>query len=135
VIAVLADTGFLVALYRPSDRAHSAAWSYLRTHQHPLATVSAVIVEACFFLAPSAKLSLLAWVRKGALAVFETPVAAYEELERLLQKYRDLDLDFADAALLWLANESGARAILTVDRRDFQILRLRGNRRFEVIDW
>ena len=132
---VLADTGFVVALYRPSDRAHTRAWSYLRSHQHALATVSAVIVEACFFLAPAAKLGLLAWVRKGALAVLETPVEAYEELEHVLHKYRDRDLDFADAALVWLANESGTRAILTVDRADFQILRLLGNRRFDLIDW
>ena len=132
---VLADTGFLVALYRASDRAHGEAWSYLSAHQHALATVAAVIVEACFFLAPAAKLSLLSWVRNGALSVFETPVDAYHELERVLHKYRDLDLDFADAALVWLANESGARAILTVDRRDFEVLRLRGNRRFDVIDW
>lgn len=132
---VLADTGFLVALFRPSDRSHAAAWSYMRAHEHALATAAAVIVESCFFLAPPAKLSLLAWVRKGALAVFETSVDAYEELERVLHKYRDRDLDFADAALVWLANESGARGILTVDRTDFQILRLRGNRRFDVIDW
>jgi len=135
VTPVLADTAFLVALYRPSDRAHAAAWSYLRDHRHALATVAAVIVETCFFLAPSSKLSLLSWLRKGAMSVFETPVEAYAQLEITLRKYSDRDIDFADAALVWLANETGARSILTADQRDFQLFRLKGNRRFELIDW
>jgi predicted nucleic acid-binding protein len=135
VTPVLADTGFLVALYRPSEKAHSRAWSYLHAHEHPIATVAAVIVETCFFLNPAEKLRFLAWVRQGALAVFETPVEAYAEIERVLQKYRDRTIDFADAALVWLANELGAPAILTGDAADFQILRLKGNRRFELIDW
>src|SRR5690349_1775659 len=95
---VLADTGYLVALFRPSDKLHSAAWSYLRASRHALATVGAVIVETCFFLTLPAKLDFLTWVRQGALAVFEIPVDAYQELERLLQRYRDRDIDFADAA-------------------------------------
>ena len=132
---VLADTGFLVALYRASEKAHARAWAYLRARQHALATVSAVIVETCFFLNPPEKLRFLAWVREGALTVVETPVAAYRDVERVLQKYRDRNLDFADAALVWLANELDVRAILTGDYADFEILRLKGNRRFELIDW
>ncbi len=132
---VLTDTGFLIALYLPSDPDHAASWSYLREHRHPLVTVTAVIVETCFFLAPAAKLRLLAWIRQGAIGIFETPVAAYAQLEFTLRKYADRDIDFADAALVWLANQIGAHVVLTVDRTDFEMFRLRGNRRFEVIDW
>jgi predicted nucleic acid-binding protein len=132
---VLADTGFLVALYDPTEKRHARAWAYLRAHEHPLATVAAVIVETCFFLNPSGKLRFLGWVREGALAVVDTPVADYVELERVLSKYRDRNIDFADAALVWLANQLGVRAILTGDHADFQVLRLKGNRGFELIDW
>ena len=69
------------------------------------------------------------------MSVFETPVEAYAQLEITLRKYSDRDIDFADAALVWLANETGARSILTADQRDFQLFRLKGNRRFELIDW
>jgi predicted nucleic acid-binding protein len=135
VTPVLVDTGFLIALYRPSDRKHAASWSYLRERRHPLATVAAVIVETCFFLAPSAKLSLLSWVRQGAMPVFEVPVGVYAQIEATLRRYGDHDIDFADAALVWLANEAGARSILTVDRTDFELFRLKGNRRFDLLDW
>jgi predicted nucleic acid-binding protein len=135
VTPVLADTGFLVALYAPREESHERAWRYLTEHRHPLASVSAVVVETCFFLSPVQKLEFLRWVRHGALAIFETPPAAYQELERLLHKYRDRNIDFADAALVWLADQLGARSLLTGDRADFQILRLKGKRRFELIDW
>lgn len=44
-------------------------------------------------------------------------------------------MDLADAALVWLAGESGLRHILTVDERDFGVYRLKGGKRFEVIPW
>ena len=44
-------------------------------------------------------------------------------------------MDLADAALVWLAGESGLRRILTVDERDFGVYRLKGGKRFEVIPW
>ncbi|OGA67574.1 MAG: hypothetical protein A3G83_03825 [Betaproteobacteria bacterium RIFCSPLOWO2_12_FULL_68_20] len=132
---VLVDSGFFVALFDPSDHLAAPAARYLREHSHPLATVSATLIEACFFLAPDRKAELLTWVRRGAASVVEIPVQAYPQLELTLRKYADRDIDIADAGLIWLANETGARRILTVDRKDFEIYRLKGNRYFEVIDW
>ena len=132
---VLVDTGFLVALFDPADALASHAATYLKEHRHPLATTTAVIVETCFFLAPDAKADLLAWTRRGGMAVLEVPVAAYAQLEATLRKYSDQEIDLADATLLWLAGETGAARILTVDRTDFAIFRLKGGKRFEIIDW
>ena len=56
---ILADTGFLVALFHPADRLAPFARSYLRGHRHPLATVAPVIVETCFFLSGAEKAQLL----------------------------------------------------------------------------
>ena len=38
-------------------------------------------------------------------------------------------------ALVWLAESTGCRKILTVDETDFGIYRIRGKTAFEVIDW
>ena len=132
---VLVDTGFLVALFDPGDSLAARAASYLKAHRHPLAATTATIVEASFFLRPGAKAELLAWVRRGGMAILEVPVAAYAQLETTLRKYSDQEIDFADAALIWLAGETGARQVLTVDRQDFEIFRLKGGRRFDVIEW
>ncbi len=132
---VLVDTGFLVALFDPEDALAAAAARYLKQHRHPLATVSATVVETCFFLSPQAKVKCLTWLRRGGMSVLEVPVLAYDLLEHTLRKYADRDIDFADAGLVWLANESGASRILTVDREDFGVFRLRGGKRFELLDW
>jgi predicted nucleic acid-binding protein len=132
---VLVDTGFLVALFDSTDSLAISATRYLQAHKHPLATVSAAVVEACFFLSPTLKADLLTWVGRGGIEVVDVPVTVYAQLGLTLKKYADQEIDFVDAALVWLASERGARRVLTVDKTDFHILRLRSGRRFELIDW
>ncbi len=131
----LVDTGFLVSLFRRSDRLRSAARAYLASHTHGLATVTPVIVETCFFLDPRGKADLLEWILRGGLAISEVPVDAYADVKVLILKYADRDIDFTDAALVWFAAASGCRSILTVDERDFAVYRLKGNKRFDVLTW
>jgi len=71
-------------------------------------TVSPVAVEACHFLNIRGKVELLKWIEKGGLSVAELPMDAYPALAVNLEKYADLDIDLADAALIWLA-ETGRR--------------------------
>jgi len=44
-------------------------------------------------------------------------------------------LDLTDAALLWLAGEAGLRAVLTLDEKDFEVYRLKGGKRIEIVRW
>ncbi len=53
----------------------------------------------------------------------------------IIGKYADRDIDFADVALIWLADRIGARHILTVDFTDFEIYRLKGRKRFQLVRW
>jgi predicted nucleic acid-binding protein len=135
VTRILADTGFLVALFHPADRLAPSARSYLRAHRHPLATVAPVIVETCFFLSSAEKAELLDWAQRGGVAVVETPVESYPEIASIIVRYADRNIDLADAALIWLANASGQRRVLTVDERDFSAYRLKQGRRFERVKW
>ena len=132
---LLVDTGFLVALYIRGDTLHQSALSYLRQNRLPLQTVAPVIVETCFFLDAPGKAALLNWIAHGGLGVAEIPVSSYPDLAAYIQKYADQDIDFADAALVWLANQMGQRSILTVDENDFQVYRLKGGQQFELIRW
>jgi predicted nucleic acid-binding protein len=132
---VLVDSGYLIALGRARDSLHLKADQFLSAFRGSLLTVSAVIVETCFFMDAKAKAHLLDWVAEGSLSVVEVPPAAYPDLGATIRKYADRKIDFADAALVWLAEESGVRAILTVDARDFSLFRLRGGKRFRLIDW
>jgi predicted nucleic acid-binding protein len=132
---ILVDTGFLVSLFRPTDRLRAQARECLRANRHPLLTAAPVIVETCFFLDAAGKGRLLEWVRRGALAVADVPVSAYAEIGTIIRKYADRNIDFADAALVWLANHTGRRDILTVDKADFSVYRLKGGKRFALMAW
>lgn len=132
---LLVDTGFLVALYRRNDELHESAMTFLRGNRQQLITVSPVVVEACHFLSIEARVHLLQWITRAGLNVVEIAQIAYSKLVALMEKYRNLDCDLADVALLWLAAESGQRRILTVDERDFSTYRLPDRRRLQLVEW
>ena len=132
---VLVDTGFLVSLFLPADRLRAQARECLLGNRHPLVTAAPVIVETCFFLDAAAKGRLLEWAQRGALAVADVPVSSYTEIGTIIRKYADRKIDFADAVLVWLANHTGIRDILTVDEADFSVYRLKGGKRFALVKW
>ncbi len=132
---VIVDTGFLVALFRPAERLRAPAREFLRNNRHPLLTVAPVIVETCHFLGPDGKARLLEWIQRGAVAVAEVPTSAYTDIRIPIRKYANRNIDFTDAAIVWLAEQTGCRSILTVDIRDFSVFRLRKGKRFELVKW
>lgn len=132
---ILVDSGFVVALGRRSDRRHAAAVAYLRRSEDQLVTVAAVIVEACFFLNARAKRELLRWVADGGIHVAEVPASNYDDLGAIVERYASRDIDLADAALVWLADQTGLRRILTLDAVDFSLFRLKGGKGFDLVDW
>lgn len=97
-------------------------------------TTSAAIVEACHVLAADARINLLNSVGPR-LAVVEVPVPSYPDLAAAIGKYSDREVDSADASLVWLAERSGLRRILTVDAADFPTFRLSNGKRFDLVDW
>jgi predicted nucleic acid-binding protein len=135
VTGILVDTGFLVPLFRPADRLREPAREFLRQNRHSLLTAAPVIVETCFFLDHDGKARLLEWIERGAVAVADVPTSAYGDIRTLIRKYADRDIDFADAALVWLAAKSGCREIVTVDVRDFSVFRISKGKRFELLKW
>ena len=56
----------------------------------------------------------------------------HARIAELMRKYADRPMDFADASLMWAAEETGAREILTTDR-DFEIYRTRTQERLQLV--
>ena len=133
--SVIVDSGFLVALGIERDPRHAAAKAYLSRFQSRLVVPAPVVVETCFFLSTAIKASMLDWLAKDPVQVAEVPVQAYAEIGVTLKRYAKLDPDFTDAAIVWLADKTSCRSILTVDTRDFGVYRLKGGKRFELVRW
>jgi len=135
VSAVLVDSGFLVALGIARDPRHQAAKDFLSQHAGELLVPAPVVTESCFFLSTASKVRLLDWLAAPPRKVLDVPATAYGEIGAILARHANLDPDFTDAAIVWLAGQSGCRAVLTTDLRDFGAYRLKGGKRFEVVKW
>ena len=78
---------------------------------------------------------LLSAVSQGALSVQHPDSLAHARMANLAEKYHDQDADYADVALIWLAEKTGFARILTLDVQDFSVYRINGRKRFELLDW
>ena len=129
------DSGFLVALGIERDPRHRAARAFLDNYTGEVLVPAPVVSESCYFLTTAGKVRLLDWLRKSPRRVLDLPVSAYPEVGKILARYAELEPDFVDAAIVWLAEKTGCRAILTVDIRDFSVFRLGKGKHFELVKW
>ncbi len=133
---VIADTGFWVALSSRRDPAHTRALAAVERHGDEGFVVTwPVITEACHLLAARAGTDAVeAFLRGHARGGYEIAPADLHSPERvlpLMEHYRDLPMDLADASLVLLAAELGHGRILTTDSRDFHTYRWKSRAPFE----
>jgi hypothetical protein len=125
VRAVLVDTGPLVALLKRDDAEHEVIVAALKEIKEPLFSVGPVVVEAMYLLASwQAQKALWELLESGEIRLFQLDEGDYPGLRLLMEKYRDLPMDLADAALVHVAQREGIRKVLTLDHRDFRVYRL-----------
>lgn len=131
---VLLDTGPIVAMLDRSERRHRECADLAVKLEAPLITCEAVIAEACFLLrgVKGAAEAVLENVERGVFIVPYHVSGRAGKLARLLKKYADQPMDFADACLVDMASELGTGQIMTLDS-DFQIYRWGRNRVFELL--
>lgn len=132
---VLLDTGLLVAWYNAEDPAHLAAVQWLRGFDGQLLSVEPVLAEAAFFLAPSARAALARLTAQGWIELHTPDAQGLQRMAALMDKYADQDPDWADIGLVWLAEKTGVKQIVTVDISDFSVYRIHGRSRFEILAW
>jgi predicted nucleic acid-binding protein len=132
---VIADTGFWLALANRRDRHHAAARTALARLGEPLITTWPVLTETCHLLVARlgspALLAFLDSAERGAFELFELSASHFPRMRILMEKYRDLPMDLADASLVVLAEESGSGRILSTDRRDFGTYRWKNRKPFK----
>jgi predicted nucleic acid-binding protein len=68
---------------------------------------------------------------RGAFQLFELSPTHFPRMRALMEKYRDLPMDLAEASLVVLAEETASGRILSTDRRDFGAYRWKNRRPFK----
>jgi len=131
----LVDTGAILAFLDRDDRWHQACADAFSNIPFPLLTSQAVLTELFHFVGGRHHRVETAWnfVRSGALTLGAIRDDDLPSLARLMHRYHDRPMDFADATLVHLAERESLTTILTVDVSDFQTYRIDGRRRFRIL--
>jgi len=137
MITCLLDTGPLVALLDRSEPDHNLVRGCMtRLRGHRLISTGAVITEAFYFLSDvqNGPDSLASFLDASATEVRDafTPEGLAAAV-CLMTKYADTPMDFPDATLVWIAEQTGTDSVLTLDRRGFSSFRLGKSRRFKLL--
>ncbi|HSY49286.1 MAG TPA: PIN domain-containing protein [Thermoanaerobaculia bacterium] len=132
---ILIDAGPLVALISASDRHHAACRATLKRIDEPIATVWPAFTEAMYLLRGSLPAQTVLWqmVQREAIGFMPLTVDDAYRMRQLMEKYYDLPMDLADAALVRVAERERISRIFTIDRRDFTIYKPAGIGRFSML--
>jgi predicted nucleic acid-binding protein len=82
---------------------------------------------------PKAQEALWETLARGVLQFLPLDLTDVPRMRELMSKYADRPMNLADAALVRVAEREGIRQIFTVDRKDFNIYRLHGRVRPNII--
>jgi uncharacterized protein len=122
------DSSALYALLNRRDQGHAVVLEALDRDRGPYIVPTGILAEVAYLV----ETGLGTMVMDGFLADLETGAFALDCGERdigriraLANRYADLPLGFADAAVVACAERNGGQ-VLTLDRRDFGVVAREG---------
>lgn len=132
---ILLDSGPLVALLAASDSQHQVCLETLAKLRPPLLTCWPVLTEVAWLLRKQpSPVARLAEAQSAGLFEFLTlDGESLNAIAVIMARYKSAGLQFADAALVHLAERENIRTVFTLDRRDFSIVRLKGKRPLKLL--
>jgi len=134
-MSAVADTGFVIAVAVATDQLHEACLAVYR-RQDRIYLPQSTLAEVAYLLTRSGGNRITARFLQGLVRTKYRLIALEPEdilrTAELLEQYADARVDFVDITLASIAERLGIRRILTVDQRDFRILRPRHCEHFEL---
>ena len=121
------DTGPWVALLDRSESKHDICVQWLKDYSGKLYSTEAVLTEVLYLLNFSVKAQTAAidFVLKSVVEIIPSSTESLKKAKDLIKKYSDLPMDYADATIVCLAMDSGIHNIITFDKKDFNIYRVK----------
>lgn len=123
-MSLLADTGGLYALFDADDRHHEDVRRIVESEASHVIVPAAILGELDYLLREhlgiEAEISLLDNLLDGGLTLDLPPFEDLRRVRELIDRYRDLDIGFADASVIATAERLDIERILTLDERDFR---------------
>ena len=121
------DTGPWVALIDRSEAKHDRCVEWFEQYTGKIYSTEAVLTEVLYLLNFSidAQIAAIDFVLKSVVELVPTSIESLNRAKSIMRKYSDLPMDYADATIVCLALETGIRSVITLDRKDFSIYRIR----------
>jgi hypothetical protein len=136
-MTAVVDTSFLVSLINPRESSHQACLAVAQTLRERLVIPQVVLPEATYlvdkYLGHAAMCAMVRQLLQAAWSLEPLLEGDMERITAVLEQYRDHNIDFADAAIVAIAERLKAQRVLTLDRRHFSILRPRHCAAFEIL--
>jgi predicted nucleic acid-binding protein len=128
------DTGPWVALIDRSESRHKACVNWLKQFRGEIYSSEAVLTEVLNLLNFSfaGQAAAFDFVLNGAITLVPSSVNSLLAARKLMEKYEDLPMDFADATLVGIAQDLGIYDAVTFDKRHFGLYTI-GRRAFSVM--
>ncbi|MGB2711637.1 MAG: PIN domain-containing protein [Conexibacter sp.] len=124
-MALIVDTGPLVALLDATDPDHERCAALLRETSEPRIVPVCVLVEVEYLLRPwpQALAALLRDFDTGAFELLDLPARWLQRSGELIERYRDLPLGLVDATVIAATEMLGETKVATLDHRHFTVVR------------
>ena len=132
---LLLDTGAFVALVDRSEKRHGDCVAVLEAWHGTIVTTEAVLTETLYLVGPrwQAQKICLEFLHRGAFLLAPVSQASLKRVSVLMEKYRHVPMDYADATLVALGEELGTGLVFTLDRRGFSAYRLNQRKPFKLL--
>ncbi len=127
MMTVILDTSFLLAVTYRRDRNHLKARAVLSTMPIVQILPTPVLFETFYMLTARTHyqqaVTFFESVLNGNFAIIEPTAQDMQRMLEIQKQYRDAEFDFADTAIMALAERLNISQSYSFDQRDFQIFR------------
>jgi uncharacterized protein len=131
------DAGPLFAYLDADDAYHSASVAFLQHHPGPLAVPVLVVAEVAYLagtrLGSDVETRFLGDLANGNFVAVQVDNSDWLRIADLVHRYRDLPLGTVDASVVAAAERLNVRAVATLDRRHYSVVRPRHVAAFELL--
>lgn len=136
-MAVLLDSGFLFASLNTSEAQHQSTIRVLTTIREPIVFPVPAVTEVAYLLARDvsneAAGDFIASLAASELTLENPLQKDYVRSAAIIRQCADAKLDFVDALIVAIAERLNINRLLTLDRRDFQLIRPKHCTSFELL--
>jgi predicted nucleic acid-binding protein len=134
---ILVDTSFLVAIANGHDRYHAECLALAATIKTGFFVPVTVLPEAAYLIYDRLGHHVMReFVRQMNGPNWTIEAVQANDLGRtleILEKYQDNNLDFVDATLIAIAERLHIQQVLTLDQRQFRVIRPAHCATFEIL--